>query len=115
MRTVTYLRENEKVLTAPVTKNIIEAHRINRTTDLHGKLSSEFHENRMNDQVQLMSAAFYANRTSEAAIGIAVGKEIAKLPLEQNIFDENGHRRYRIMQNQKIHDQNARSQTGGNG
>lgn len=93
-RGVTYLRENEKVITAPVSKRILEMQSIDRTTELHGKLATNLHDNKRNEQVKTMSTAFYASRVSEAEIGREVGKEIAKLPFRSTIFDENGVSRF---------------------
>lgn len=93
-RGLTYLRENEKVITAPMTAKALQMQSIDRETDLHGRLTNRLNDARHNDQVKTMAAAFYASRVNPDEIGSAVGKEIGKLPLHSSHFTEDGVKHY---------------------
>lgn len=89
-RGLTYLRENEKVLTAPMTSKVFQMQELERNTDLHGRLTNRLIEAKHNDQVKTMAAAFFASRIDPKEIGDAVGDKIAKLPLHSSHFTEDG-------------------------
>jgi len=93
-RGLTYLRENEKVITAPMTAKALQMQNIDRETDLHGRLTNRLNDARHDDQVKTMAAAFYASRVNPDEIGSAVGKEIGKLPLHSSHFTEDGVKHY---------------------
>lgn len=89
-RGLTYLRENEKVLTAPITKKMMDMQEIDRGVVLHGKLSASLHERKRDEAVQTMALAFKSSRVDASEIGDAVGSRIAQMPFGITNFDENG-------------------------
>lgn len=94
-RQVTYLEQGDKVFTAAQTRKILDTSAIDSNTELHGRLSTNLHQQSSEQRIREMSIAF---RQDPAAIGEAVGREIKGLPIHQTYFDERGVSRY-IRQN----------------
>lgn len=90
-RQITYVERGSKVFTAEETKRMIDIQQIDRTTDLHERLTKNLQDGRKQDQISTMAAAFYASRINPDDIGKSVGREIAKLPVQNFHFDQRGY------------------------
>lgn len=92
-RGFTYLRKNEKVIPAPMTKKMMAMHELDRTTDLHGKLAVNMQNAKRDEAVKTMAMAMYQSRVNPDEIGESVGQAVGRLPLTQWNVDENGFTR----------------------
>lgn len=88
---ITYLDRGDKVYTAEQTRKILDANQIDSNTELHGRLSSNLHQQSSQQRIREMSIAF---RQDPEAIGDAVGRRIKDLPIHQTHFDERGVTRF---------------------
>jgi hypothetical protein len=88
---VTYLERGDKVFTAEQTRKILDTSLIDSNTELHGRLSTNLHQQSSEQRIREMSIAF---RQDPDAIGEAVGRRIKDLPIHQTYFDENGVSRF---------------------
>jgi len=88
---VTYLDKGDKVYTAAQTRKILDTAQIDSNTELHGRLSSNLHQQSSEQRIREMSIAF---RQDPDAIGEAVGKRIKGLPIHETHFDERGVSRF---------------------
>lgn len=93
-RQITYLEKGSKVFTAAETQKMLDIQQIDRTTELHHSLTAKLRNAHREEQISTMAAAFYGARVSEDAISRGVGREIAKLPLQNFTLDQRGYSRF---------------------
>lgn len=95
-RGVTYLEKGEKVFTADKT-----AEMINRQLAYQNESADTVSQSRVIYD-RYISSSTQQNGIDYDKIGYAMSDAVAKMPYEQNIFDERGHARYRRTVNARI-------------
>lgn len=90
-RQVTYLEKGSKVFTSEETRRMLDVQQIDRMTEVNYALTAKLRTAHREEQIGIAAAAFQSARISEDAISRGVGREIAKLPLQNFTLDQRGY------------------------